>query len=255
MEHMRNRPDITIALVTWNREKFLRKGLPALFNALSNDMTHEILFWDNASSDGTLALLRQYESRSDVRIIANDRDIRYKAFNKLFGQARGRYIIEIDDDVIEFPKGFDRIAVDYMETFSDYGYLAFDTIVNELTDGNRGTYHTVDERVSKVDGKKMVVEEGESRGYLAVFRRRDYRLIRPLTFFFPFSINHPQDWVISGLVRRVLGKRNGVIRGIRCLHACGPLYARLFDRTEWDLKNLEQQQALDRIEIYKKKLD
>lgn len=245
---MKQRRDISIVCVTWNRIKFLELGLPSLFEALSPDLSHEIIFWDNASTDGTLDLLQQYADRPDVQIIANDSDIRYKAFNKLFGKAKGDVIIEIDDDVIEFPKAFDRIAIDYLEKFPDYGYLAFDTVVNELTDGNRGTYQRVDER----DG--MVVEEGESRGYLAAFRRRDYRLIRPLTFFFPFSIEHPQDWVISGLIRRVLGKKNGVIRGIRCLHACGPRYARLFGRTELDLKNLEDQNASALIEAYKARL-
>lgn len=241
-------PDVTIVCATWNRYRYLEKGLPSLFEALSHDLVQEIILLDNASSDGTLDLLRTYESHPGVRIIAYPRNIRYKAFNKLFAMARGRIIIEFDDDVIEFPKGFDKVAMSYLESFPDYGYLSFDTIVNDLTDGHRGEFHFVDTRGDKT------VEEGTSCGYLAAFRRRDYRLIRPFTLFFPFSIEHPQDWVISGLIKRVLHKRAGVIRGVKCLHACGPLYARLFGRTELDLQSFKAQHAVSREIAYREKL-
>ena len=56
---MKQRPDISIVCVTWNRKKFLELGLPSLFEALSPDLSHEIIFWDNASTDGTLDLLQQ----------------------------------------------------------------------------------------------------------------------------------------------------------------------------------------------------
>ena len=241
-------PDVSIVCLTWNRKGYLEKGLESLFANLSRQLTHEIIFMDNASSDGTLDVLRKYENHPEVRIVPNRVNLRYKGFNRLFGMARGRYIIEVDDDVIGFPADFDRIAVEYLETFADYGYLAFDTVRNELTDGNRGSFRFVDARGDRV------VEEGEARGYLAAFRRRDYRLIRPFTFFFPFDINHPQDWVVSGLIRRLLFKRMGVIRGVRCLHACGPHYAKLFGRTDLDLQNLELEGAVERIAVYRKQL-
>ncbi len=242
-------PDVSVVCLTWNRKRFLELGLPSLFASLSHELSHEIIFMDNASSDGTVDELRRYADNPEVTIIENGNNLRYKGFNRLFGMARGRVIIEVDDDVIEFPEDFDRIAVEYLSAFPDYGYLAFDTVRNELTDGNRGTFRSVDERGERA------VEEGEARGYLAAFRRRDYRLIRPFTFFFPFSIRHPQDWVVSGLIRRILFKRMGVIRGIRCLHACGPLYAKKFGRTELDLKNLELERAADLVEAYRKRLE
>lgn len=220
--------DISIVLLTWNRRRYLELGLPSLLSALSKDLSHEILIMDNASTDGTVDFLQQYKAHPEVTIICNKNNLRFKGFNKLFSMAKGSLIIEIDDDVISFPKDFDATFVKYYKRFPDYGYLALDTVKNEKTDGNRGTYKFVDER----DG--MVVEEGESRGYCAAFRRSDYRLIRPLTWFFKFSLDHPQDWVISGLVRRVLGKRNGVIRGIKCLHAYGPKYSKEFSREKSD---------------------
>lgn len=221
-------PDVSILLLAWNRRKYLERGLPSLFAALSPNVSHEIILMDNASSDGTYEELLKYADHPEVRVIRSPRNLRFKGFNKLFGLARGRLIIELDDDVIEFPHHFDQTFIDYFRVFPDYGYLALDTVVNELTDGNRGTYQRTDVRDDKI------VEEGESRGYCAAFMRKDYRRIRPFTFFFRFSLKHPQDWVISGLIRRLLGKRNGVIKGIRCLHAYGPKYSVLFGRTKLD---------------------
>ena len=242
------RPDVSIVCLTWNRRRFLELGIPSLFANISKELSHEIIFMDNASSDGTLELLRRFADHPEVSIIENRKNVRYKGFNRLFGMSRGKVIIEVDDDVIEFPRDFDKTAVEYLAAFPDYGYLAFDTVRNEFTDGNRGTFSFVDVRGERA------VEEGESRGYLAAFRRTDYRLIRPFTFFFPFTIEHPQDWVVSGLIRRILFKRTGVIRGERCLHACGPLYARKFGRTELDLQNLRLEHADSLIEAYLKKL-
>ena len=250
-EHMKNnsKPDVSIVCLTWNRKRFLEIGLPSLFSSLSNEISHEIILMDNASSDGTLDELRRYADNPEVKIVENKKNLRYKGFNRLFGMAQGRVIIEVDDDVIEFPRDFDKIAIEYLVAYPDYGYLAFDTVRNEFTDGNRGTFKYVDERGARA------VEEGEARGYLAAFRRRDYRVVRPFTFFFPFSIEHPQDWVVSGLIRRILFKRMGVIRGVRCLHACGPLYAQKFGRTKLDLANLELEGASDRIAAYRKRLE
>ncbi len=228
MNSERHQPDVSLVLLAWNRKRYLEQGLPSLFAALSPDVSHEIILMDNASQDGTDDELMKYAGRPGVCVVRNRRNLRFKGFNRLFAMARGRLIVELDDDVIEYPKGFDRVFLDTFAAFPDYGYLALDTVRNELTDGNRGTYSFVDARGDRV------VEEGESRGYCAAFLRTDYRKIRPLTWFFRFSLKHPQDWVISGLVRRVLGKRNGVIRGVRCLHAHGPAYSALFGRDAFD---------------------
>lgn len=240
--------EMSIVLLSWNRKRFLEKGLKSMMEALSPDVRHEIILMDNASEDGTQEVLKSFASHPEVKVVLNKRNLRFKGFNKLFGLAKGRIIVEVDDDVIEFPKGFDRIFIDYFKAFPDYGYLALDTVVNELTDGNRGAYSFVDRRGD------MVVEEGESRGYCAAFLRKDYRLIRPLTFLFRFSLRHPQDWVISGLVRRVLRKRNGVIRGVKCLHAYGPLYAREFGRLKYDWEKLETWRSVGLKSEYEKKL-
>lgn len=242
------RPDVTIALLTWNRRKYLEKGLPAMFSALSKELKHEILIMDNASTDGTVELIRKYESHPEVVFIPNRNNICFKGYRQLFNFAKGRIIIELDDDVIEFPKNFDKTLLEYLDAYKDYGFIALDVEANELTDG--GVVHS-----GNFDRRgDMVVEELGARGYCAAFRRRDYRIIRPLTYFFPFSLRHPQDWVVSGLMRRLLKRRTGIVFGVKCLHANGPLYAEKFGRISLDMAKMLDNGCPDRAKEYQKAL-
>ena len=244
-------PDVTIALLTWNRKSYLDIGLPSMFTSLSKRLLHEILIMDNASTDGTTELIERYAaSNMEVKFIKNSKNLGLKGYNKLFGMAKGRVIIEVDDDVIAFPENFDETLVDSLDVYSDYGFMSLDTIHNDLTDGGRPCpgCGRMDER------GRWTVEEGDARGYCAAFRRRDYRMIRPFTFFFPFSLRYPQDYVVSGLMRRLLKRRSGVVVGEKCLHANGPLYAAKFGRVDMDLQKMAQSDCPERVEEYKKAL-
>lgn len=245
-------PDVTIALLSWNRKRYLEMGLPSLFAALSKKLVHEILIMDNASTDGTKELITNFAmSNSEVKFIENSHNVGLKGYNRLFGMAKGRVIIEVDDDVIEFPDEFDKKLVDCLNAYPDYGFISLDTIRNELTDGGRPCAGC-----GKMDERNgWTVEEGEARGYCAAFRRRDYRIVRPLTFFFPFSLKCPQDYVVSGLMRHLLKRRSGVVVGEKCLHANGPLYAEKFGRLEMDIKKMAESDCPERIEEYRKALN
>lgn len=228
----------------------MEHGLPSLFGNLSLDLRHEILIMDNASEDGTLELVNVYANHPETTIIKNKKNIKFKGYNKLFGMAHGRIIIELDDDVIDLPKNFDKALLEHLDAYPDYGYIALDTVRNEMTDGGGPDYQLCTEDTR---GKRTLIECG-ARGYCAAFRRRDYRIIRPLTFFFPFSLSKPQDYVISGLMRRLLNRRSGVIKDLKCLHANGPLYAAQFQRTELDRQKLLDSDCKGRLPEYEKAL-
>jgi glycosyltransferase involved in cell wall biosynthesis len=242
-----NHIDISIALVTWNRVKYLEIGLKALLHALSPELRHEILIMDNASTDGTLELVKGIaQANKEIKVFSNTKNIGFVAYNKLFFKARGDVIIEVDDDVISFPHEFDKKLKECLEKYFDYGFIALDTIRNEYTDGGRPNAGSG--RIDKRDS--CIVEEGDARGYCAAFRRKDYRLIRPLTWFFPFSLEHPQDYVISGLMRRILKRKSGVLIDEKCLHANGPLYAKKFGRVDFDITKMKNAKCEDRVAKY-----
>ena len=219
-------PDVSILLLTWNRAPMLKICLEKLFAALSPKLRHEVILMDNASTDDTKSVLNQYVNREGVRLIFNEQNLRLNAYKKLFALARGRIMIEVDDDVIEFPDNFDKLFVDYFKTFSDYGYLALDVIQNEKTNGAKG------DAVYKNDIRgDMEVLEGPVGGWCAAFRRRHYRLFKFIYDRLQYSMARSEDGTLSGFLNVVLRKRQGLIGTAKCLHACGVNYAQMFGLT------------------------
>jgi len=216
------KPDVSIVLLTWNRAPMLRECLHEMFKSLSRELTHDIIIMDNASTDETPLILDSYEGRAETRIVRNRKNVRLNAYKKLFAMARGRLVIEVDDDVLRFPANFDRTFVDYFARYPDYGYLALNVEQNEKTSGAKpdaSCYHE-DRRGD------MVIEEGPAGGWCAAFRRWHYRPFVPLIHFIDFSMSRVEDGFLCGLIGKIWRKRIGIIRSATCLHATGPAYAR-----------------------------
>jgi glycosyltransferase involved in cell wall biosynthesis len=193
----------------------------ALAPAEKMGIKREIIIMDNCSTDGTQEVLERYHAFPEVRIVRNKKNYRFAAYKRLFYLARGKVIIDVDDDILEFPKNFDQILVDYLNVYSDYGFLACNVVQNEKTDGSRPRdAHYVEDRRGE-----MVVEEGPTGGWCSAFRRKDYLWIKLLIFLFRMDARTPEDAYIASLCYR-LGKRIGIIKHALCFHASGPVYAR-----------------------------
>ena len=228
------RPDVSICILTWNRADFLKICLSELFVALTptsqGGLTREILIMDNGSTDGTQEVLSQYRNRSDVRVFRQKRNLGFGAYKRLFFHAKGRVIIDLDDDILKFPRDFDRTLVDYLSVYRDYGFLACNVVQNEKTDGNRPR----DAKYVKDVRGEMVVEEGPTGGWCSAFRRRDYLWIKLLIFLFRMDSKTPEDAYIASLCWR-LHKRIGIIANTVVFHACGPTYAREYNHLDREI--------------------
>lgn len=217
------RPDISICLLTWNRAEFLEICLREMFASFSTDssITREILLMDNGSNDATADVLSKYANHPNVKIFRNKRNEGFNAYKKLFYFAKGRIIIDLDDDILKFPIGFDKTLMRYLEVYKDYGFLACNVIQNEKTDGRRPR-----DAVYKEDKRgDMIVEEGPTGGWCSAFRRRDWLWIKLLIFLFKMDAKNTEDVYIASLCWR-LRKRIGIIKNAVCFHASGSVYAR-----------------------------
>ncbi len=218
------RPEISVVLLTWNRAPFLEICLREMFAAFAPDVTREVILMDNCSSDATPEILSKHADRPNVRVVRNKENLRLNAYKKLFSMARGRFVIEVDDDILQFPAGFDKTFLEYFEAYPDYGYMALNVVQNEKTNGAKpGPSCYKDD----VRGEK-VVEEGPVGGWCSAFRRIHYRLASPLVAFMSLSMARPEDGVLAGIVGKIFRKRMGIIKKAVCLHATGPEYAREF---------------------------
>ena len=218
------RPEVSIVLLTWNRSWMLETCLREMFASFADGVSREIILMDNASDDATPEVLKRYSTIPGVKVLRNKKNLRLNAYKKLFGMARGRIVIEVDDDVLKFPKNFDKTFLDYFSAYPDYGYLALNVVQDGKTNGAKpdASHYKDDVRGDKV------VEEGPVGGWCAAFYRWHYRLVSPLLWFSGFSMARGEDGFLMGIAKKVFRKRHGIIKNAVCLHATSPEYAREF---------------------------
>lgn len=242
------KPDISFGMLTWNRAPMLRDCLKSFFAALDPSLTHQIVIIDNGSTDDTRSVLEEYRDHPEVTILYNGKNEHFATYKKLFPMLKADILVDVDDDVIDFPLHFDRTLLEYMDVYRDYGFLALNVVVDDKTTGARPTTPYVND-VRFASGKEMVVEEGQAGGWCAAFRRKHFRLIRP---FFDLLVMKTlfnrriggvvwmEDAVINGFVRRLFRKRVGIIRDAVCLHADSPYYAKKYGLVKREIEKYER---------------
>ncbi len=89
---------VSIALCTYNGEKYLIEQLDTLVNQSYTNL--EIIAVDDCSTDGTVAILKQYEAKhTNFRVYQNDRNLGYiKNFEKAISLCQGDFIALSDQD-------------------------------------------------------------------------------------------------------------------------------------------------------------
>jgi glycosyltransferase involved in cell wall biosynthesis len=94
---------ISIALCTYNGERYLREQLDSLLAQTYSNL--EIVAVDDVSTDRTVELLREYERRdSRVRVIVNPRNLGFiRNFERAIGLCKGSLIAPCDQDDIWLP--------------------------------------------------------------------------------------------------------------------------------------------------------
>src|SRR5262245_62134944 len=107
-------PQITVSVVTYNSESCLPQFLDSLRR--QTDIAWEAHFHDNASTDGTVALLRQ---AGLGEVFVNDTNIGYgRGHNRNLSKSRGSYLLLLNPD-LEFEAGlFNRLS-DYLDRHAD----------------------------------------------------------------------------------------------------------------------------------------
>jgi GT2 family glycosyltransferase len=94
-----NRPVVSVSLVTFNGTRWLDRCLRSLRSQTFEDF--EVLLLDNASSDGTLDLLREQASRDTrMTILESPENLGYAAANnRNIASARGEFVLLLNQDV------------------------------------------------------------------------------------------------------------------------------------------------------------
>lgn len=89
-------PLVSVIMNSHNGEKFLRRSLNSLFRQSYNNW--ELVFFDNKSSDNSLKILNNYNSKK-VRYFYSKKKLKlYDARNKAINKAKGKFITFLDTD-------------------------------------------------------------------------------------------------------------------------------------------------------------
>jgi rhamnopyranosyl-N-acetylglucosaminyl-diphospho-decaprenol beta-1,3/1,4-galactofuranosyltransferase len=141
---------IAVVVLTHNRVRLLRRCVERVLMRTS-DRTTEIVLWDNASTDGTEEYLA---SVSDPRllVVAHPENIGVNAYRRAAALTSAPYLVELDDDVVEAPRGWDATLLDAFVRLPRMGYLSasyaddpYDTASRSIRD-LRDRRHAYEER-------------------------------------------------------------------------------------------------------------
>jgi glycosyltransferase involved in cell wall biosynthesis len=107
-------PTVSVVMPVYNTEAYLIDSVGSILNQTFQDW--ELICVDDGSNDGSLEILRRYESTDPrIRVIARPNTGGSRARNDGMAIARGRYIAAMDSDDIGLPERLRR-QVEYMES-------------------------------------------------------------------------------------------------------------------------------------------
>jgi GT2 family glycosyltransferase len=128
-------PLVSIVILAWNRKDDVRESLIRIQEIDYTPL--EVIVVDNASTDGTPEMIEN--EFPDVRLIRMFKNIGIEAYNIGFENAKGKYIVIIDDDSFPAKHAIQRMVQVFEEdeqlgvvAFDVRNYYNYDEIKNEL---------------------------------------------------------------------------------------------------------------------------
>lgn len=110
--------DLSIVIVNWNAKDYIDRCISSLIENIK-DIDYEIIVVDNASSDGSVELIRS--KYDEVTLMESDLNLGFAKGNNVgINQASGKYIALINSDISIHNNCF-RLLIDFMDHNKDVG--------------------------------------------------------------------------------------------------------------------------------------
>lgn len=141
MQQQDMRPKISVVIVNWNGERFIERCLSALL--AQTFLPHEIILLDNASTDGSLEIVRRFPT---VRVLALDQNSGFARGNNLAiraASAESEWIALLNPDAFAEPRWLEALveAARRNPAFEVFGSRLVNAAAPTLLDGAGDIYH------------------------------------------------------------------------------------------------------------------
>lgn len=211
---------IAIVVLTYGRVHLLSQCVENVLSRTSA-ATREILIWDNGSTDGTAEYLATVDDPR-VRVIRHSENIGQSAYARSFAQTTSRYLLELDDDMIEAPAHWDLTLLRAFRQLPDVGFLAASLVDNPHDPSAHAMYYVHKYTEVVESGVRLMI--GPTGGGCAITSREIYDAVGG----FPEDsrrVFFSEDGAYADAVRRA-GYRAATMAELKLLHAGGPYYSK-----------------------------
>jgi GT2 family glycosyltransferase len=213
---------IAVVVLTHNRVDLLHKCVENVLLRTS-DATREIVIWDNASPDATEPYLRSLTDPR-IRVVISEENIGQNAYARAFDLTTAPYLIELDDDVVDAPAGWDQTMLDAFKRLPDIGFLAADLEDDPHDLASRYRHHVRPHEYTLVEEHGVKLLHGPAGGGCAITSRElnkrvgGFRQDKKQVFWL-------EDQAYIADLEQI-GFRAAVLADLRVHHTGGPHYTK-----------------------------
>jgi GT2 family glycosyltransferase len=214
--------DIAVVVLTHNRVHLLAKCVENVLQRTS-PATREIVIWDNASSDGTREYLDSLHVRR-ITVVRSEKNIGQNAYAEAFRLTSAPYFVELDDDVVDAPAGWDATLLDAFRRLPSIGFLAADLEDDPHDLASRYRHHIRPHEYTLVEENGVRLLRGPAGGGCAITSRElnervgGFRQDKKRVFWLE------DEAYITDIA--ALGYGSAVLADLRVHHTGGPHYTK-----------------------------
>lgn len=188
-----NKPKVSILCLTYNHEKFIKKALDSFLEQKTN-FNFEVLIHDDASTDKTIEILKQYQKKYPkiIKPIFEKENQYSKGFRGftskiLLPLAKGKYIALCEGDDYFINKNKLQLQADFLDNHPDYS-LCFYPVKVFFENNEEKEYIFPNQNLKKFNLNKLL-ENNFIQTSSVMYRRQDYKKL-------PQTNILPGDWFL-----------------------------------------------------------
>lgn len=182
---MNNEIMVSVCCLVYNHEKYLRQCLDGFIMQKTN-FKFEVLVHDDASTDGSADIIREYEKKyPDIIKPIYQKENQYSKGVKIswtfqYPRAKGKYIALCEGDDYWIDPNKLQIQFDWMESHSDYTLCVHEAIKINLFDNIEEYYTKIDK--SGYVAIETILENGAIFATNSCFFKTEIMLLMPKSF-------------------------------------------------------------------------